>query len=36
MKSKYLAISAVSASFVAVFLTLGAYVELVDLVTVIF
>jgi hypothetical protein len=35
MKSKFLAISAVSASFIAVFLTLGAYIELVDLFTVV-
>ena len=35
MKSKVLALSAVSASFIAVFLTLGAYIELVDLVAVV-
>ncbi|MBQ9103488.1 MAG: hypothetical protein IJY57_00135 [Clostridia bacterium] len=35
MKSKLLAISAVSASFIAVFLTLGAYIEFVDLISVV-
>ncbi len=35
MRSKIIAISAISASFVAVFLTLGAYIELIDLAAVI-
>ena len=35
MKSKVVALSAISASFVAIVLTLGAYIELVDLVAVV-
>ncbi len=36
MKSKLIALSAISASFVAILLTLGAYIELIDLLTLVF
>ncbi len=36
MKSKVLSLSAISASFIAILLTLGAYIEFVDLFSVIF
>lgn len=35
MKSKVIALSAISASFIAIILTLGAYIELIDLVTIV-
>ena len=35
MKSRVIALSAISAAFVALFLTLGAYVEFIDIITVI-
>lgn len=35
MKSKVLAISAISASFIAIILTMGAYIELIDLVAIV-
>lgn len=35
MKSKVIALSAISASFVAIFLTLGAYIEFFDLIAVV-
>lgn len=35
MKSKMIALSAISASFVALFLTLGSYVEIVDMIAVV-
>lgn len=35
MKSKVIALSAISASFIAVILTLGAYIELIDLVAIV-
>ena len=35
MKSRVIALSAISAAFVALFLTLGAYIEFIDIITVI-
>ena len=35
MKSKIIAVSAIAAGFVAIFLTLGAYIEFIDLIGVV-